>query len=368
MKNARTEVPELNGLRALAALAVMLCHAKIVFDHARWATVVARWARSGWLGVDLFFVLSGYLLTRGLYEWREGPHYYRRFYARRVARIFPLYYLYLAGVFAVAARVALPPHLFAPRDGDLTRFAVYLGNAVYAERWPGLLLAPLWSLAVEEHFYLVWPAAFRRLTDAGVVRVTLAVAGVAALARWAVFTGAPDLLHAVYTLTPCRVDALFVGAALAALAHAHGDARVVAGCRAHVGVALAWLAIVALTPLDHHDLEGAYVSTPFVVAGGAVTAAACAVLVGAVRPGAPPVAWLRSRALVHVGKVSYGVYLLHTAVGGALYALAPRSWRTLPLEAWFAAWVACTVLVATVVYRLVEAPILALRRRLPWER
>ena len=78
VKNARTEVPELNGLRALAALAVMLCHAKIVFDHARWATVVARWARSGWLGVDLFFVLSGYLLTRGLYEWREGPHYYRR--------------------------------------------------------------------------------------------------------------------------------------------------------------------------------------------------------------------------------------------------------------------------------------------------
>jgi peptidoglycan/LPS O-acetylase OafA/YrhL len=162
VKDARTEVPELNGLRALAALAVMLCHAKTVFDHARWATVVARWARSGWLGVDLFFVLSGYLLTRGLYELREGPHYYRRFYARRVARIFPLYYLYLAGVFAVAARVALPPHLFAPRDGDLTRFAVYLGNAVYAERWPGLLLALFWSLAVEEHFYLVWPAAFRR--------------------------------------------------------------------------------------------------------------------------------------------------------------------------------------------------------------
>lgn len=361
-------VPELDGLRAIAALAVMGVHARHVMDGVRWATVVSRWARSGWLGVDLFFVLSGYLLTRGLYELREGPHYYRRFYGRRVLRIMPLYYAYLACTALVASQWALPSSLDTRQDGDTALYAVYLGNVVLAHHSPGVAFAQLWSLAVEEHFYALWPATFRRLSAFGVVRAAIVVALLAMVARWAIFTGAPGFLHAAYTLTPCRLDALFVGAALAALARTYSDAQVVAWCRARVPHAFGWIAIVALTPLHHHDLEGAYVSTVYVTLGPTVTALACAVLVGAVGYGSPPVPWLRSRVLAHIGKVSYGVYLLHAVVGGALVALAPRSWRTLPLELWFAVWVACTVLVATVVYRLVEAPILALRRWLPWER
>lgn len=180
----RSYVPELDGLRAIAALAVMGVHARHAIDGARWATVAARWARSGWLGVDLFFVLSGYLLTRGLYDLREGPHYYRRFYGRRVLRIMPLYYAYLAGIVLVASRWTLPPNLDARQEGDAALYAIYLGNVVLAHHSPGVAFAQLWSLAVEEHFYALWPATFRRLSAFGVVRAAVVVALLAMVARW----------------------------------------------------------------------------------------------------------------------------------------------------------------------------------------
>lgn len=355
-------VPELDGLRALAALAVLVVHTSILCPEAHWHTAFARWSRGGWLGVDLFFALSGYLITRNLLGLREGPRYYAPFYARRIARIFPLYYLYLALVFAVTTHAHLPRHLYDLAPADWWMFFLFVGNLPAAsEQWPGILLAPLWSLAVEEQFYAAWPLLVRRRSIPALLGVCAGAAVVALGMRGLAETYLGE--SAPYVLALCRIDALLAGAAVALLAHVHGGARVAAWCRAHVAEAVTWLVVVALTPLGPRFVQGVYPSTAYTLVGYAVTALACAVIVGSVAHGAPPVPWLRVRPLVYVGRISYGVYVLHAAVGAGLYALAPTAWRSWSLEVWTLAIAGATVLVATAVHHLVERPALALTRR-----
>ena len=115
----------------------------------------------GSYGVDLFFILSGFLITGILYDARNKPHYFRNFYMRRVLRIFPLYYGVLALVFIVAPLIPL----FAGQDAGLPGGSSGLGLALrrqYLHRDPGRLVvlvprAPLVALCIEEHFYFVWP-------------------------------------------------------------------------------------------------------------------------------------------------------------------------------------------------------------------
>lgn len=348
-------IPEFDGLRGLAVLAVVAHHAEHLAPELAWHTAAGRWARSGWLGVDLFFVLSGYLITRGLFGLRGGPHYYARFYGRRVLRIVPLHALYLATVFTVAReRTGVAP-------GDAWMVATFLTNVLYvAAGPPGALVAPLWSLAVEEHFYALWPALMRHRTPAGVVRLVVAAAVLASLVRAGLYAITDPLT--VYVSTPCRIDTLLVGAALAAVAREAGEDAVVAWCRARVWPAVAALLVVAGTPYGHVAL--AYPSRVFAAVGYLAVALACAVLVGAVGPGAAPVQWLRAPWLVHVGRVSYGVYVLHSAVGLTVASVLPRS---VPRELAAVAIAAASVLVATVTWRVVERPVMALRPRLQWE-
>lgn len=353
-------VPELDGLRGIAALSVLVFHAQEVLGGG-WVTVLARWSRGGWLGVDLFFVLSGYLITRGLLADRGHPSMLRRFYARRILRIAPLYYLYLAVVFA--GSFSMRWYDLAP--GDRWLFLAYLGNAPAAGgHFPGWLLAPLWSLAVEEHFYAMWPLVVRGRDDRGLLRVCVTTAVVAMLARWG--AGAVLDVDAPYILTLCRVDTLLTGAALALLARTYGATRVVAACRARIYPALLWLVTVALTPLGPSFLPNVLPSRAYTLVGYTLTALACAVIVGSVAHGAPPVPWLRARPLVYVGKVSYGVYLLHVLVGWALVRAFPALGRG-PVEGTVLVFAAVTVLVATVAHAVVDRPFTALRRRFPWE-
>jgi peptidoglycan/LPS O-acetylase OafA/YrhL len=165
--------------------------------------------------VDLFFVLSGFLITGILYETRDDPGYYKKFYARRALRIFPVYYLFAAIMFLVGLWVT-GAHW---KWGHLS-FLFYVGYPV-ALIWPGLALGVLplhithlWSLAVEEQFYMIWPWMVARLRNPLVACLWAIL--LAPPLRWALIAaGLPD--RGPYALLFCRVDALAIGGAIALL-------------------------------------------------------------------------------------------------------------------------------------------------------
>ena len=102
---ARAHIPALDGLRGVAILLVIPHNADIFSNSAPWLWPIALLAHAGWIGVQLFFVLSGFLITRNLLASRGAPHYFRTFYARRALRIFPLYFLTLVAALRGNARV-----------------------------------------------------------------------------------------------------------------------------------------------------------------------------------------------------------------------------------------------------------------------
>src|SRR5262249_55951728 len=220
---------ELDGVRGVAILLVMLFHFGAVVSEGGAPTgaaskLVQRAVGAGWCGVDLFFVLSGFLITGILYDTKGQPGYYRTFYARRTVRIFPLYYGLLVASFLVRPWAGLGPP--AP-EGYQGWFWLYLANVlrvVHGGEACGRL-EHFWSLAVEEHFYLIWPFVVRTLGRAALLRACVGV-GVAALAfrAFAVAKGWP---FAAYMLTPARVDTMAVGAWLALAARGPGGAAAV---------------------------------------------------------------------------------------------------------------------------------------------
>ena len=201
----------LDGIRGIAIAMVIVHHA---FGGAvltnRFSAILAEFSSATWIGVDLFFALSGYLITCILLKSREDPGYFRIFYMRRFFRIFPLYYSFL-GVLLLATVVW--PAVIGPVG--LSWNMPYLANvrlALYG--WPGWCITHLWSLSVEEQFYLIWPALLfvtpRRRTLATIVAVWgLLIAG----RQWFEYSGVSNI--AIYGLF--HQDGLLVGSALAAL-------------------------------------------------------------------------------------------------------------------------------------------------------
>src|SRR5438067_5216950 len=141
-------VPELDGLRGIAILGVLMFH----LTPANIPLFTAYFVQSGWMGVDLFFILSGYLITGILVDTAGRPGYYRNFLLRRTLRIVPLYCVILA-----IACVMFTWKQFLATGGWW--YLTFLGNTqVFLQnRWPSGILTPLWSLQVEEQFYLTFP-------------------------------------------------------------------------------------------------------------------------------------------------------------------------------------------------------------------
>src|SRR4029077_8518462 len=187
--NLRGHLPALDGMRGLAVMMVLVFHfvGQMLPTNALERAIVGV-TKHGLLGVDLFFVLSGFLITGLLYEAHDKPNYLRNFYMRRVLRIFPLYYGVLALVFFVAPLI--PPLLGPTLDYLLDRqaWAWLYGINVYLaghEEWSFSYLNHFWSLSVEEHFYLVWPFVVLLLArwPRALIAVSLAISLGAMLAR-----------------------------------------------------------------------------------------------------------------------------------------------------------------------------------------
>lgn len=220
-------IPELDGLRGVAIFLVLIFHYVTGVVAERWPNPLAfvkHVTQFAWSGVDLFFVLSGFLIGGILLSARDSPNYFRVFYFRRVCRIFPAYFAFLLFML-ICYYYFLPTH-----------HAVVASNFEPAMPWPsyvsftqniwmaarntlgGPVLAITWSLAVEEQFYLTLPAVIRWISPRVLPGLLLAGIVTAPLLRLGLLLGLKTGAQgAVYVLLPCRMDALLIGVLLALL-------------------------------------------------------------------------------------------------------------------------------------------------------
>ncbi len=209
-------VPALDGIRGLAILFVIAFHARVAFSSTAEIPYLGfRLLGLGWSGVDLFFVLSGFLITGILLDSRQSPRYFRTFYLRRILRIFPLYFGYLFLILVVARFAWL-----AYAGSDLWKstnpwwYFTYLLNWKRDHGYNDLVLGHLWSLAIEEQFYCVWPAVVWFVPRRHLKWLCLAVASGALAAR--IFLGSHGYdSETIYRMTPGRMDTLAFGAFVA---------------------------------------------------------------------------------------------------------------------------------------------------------
>lgn len=365
----RRNMPELDGLRGLAIAGVLVCHFLNAWPGTTPLDRAAIGALGlGWAGVDLFFVLSGFLITGILVDTAGAPGWWGRFLARRTLRIFPLYYLSLAAFGLAGPALGLVDPWTFGRWGWW--YWGYLGNWAYPARQVIPALSHFWSLAVEEQFYLGWPfvvwlARGRRLVfTAG----ALVLAG-PLLRAWIVL-GSGWPVGSAFRVTPGRVDELALGALLAVLFRAPA-ARAALARWWPLAAALGAAGFVALggpRGFDMHDpsLE-VFGHTLLAVGFGGLLAGAVAT--GGTRH--PLARLLGTRPLVALGRYSYGLYVVHYLVHvGALQALRARPWGAALLAgragylAYAAAGIAASLALAWGSFHLVERRFLALKDRL----
>jgi peptidoglycan/LPS O-acetylase OafA/YrhL len=215
-------IPALDGLRGLAILAVLLFKSSEGFQASTLSgKAVGQVFGFGWAGVDLFFVLSGFLISGILLDTRGQPHYFRNFYARRTLRVFPLYYGVLLLSFVLLPRF-LPAHgpgmaRIVRNQGWLwtytTNIAFLVKRSVFFDAgW--LRFNHFWSLAIEEQFYLVWPLLIFLLSRRRLAIACWMLVGGALMLRVALYL-AHQRPGAMFYPTPCRTDSLAIGALLA---------------------------------------------------------------------------------------------------------------------------------------------------------
>ncbi len=361
-------IPELDGLRGLAILLVILCHYVGNPNHAPlgfWPNRFLMAFTAGWSGVDLFFVLSGFLIGGILLDARGAPNYFRAFYMRRVFRILPIYYLWtlLFGASVIAVLVFFPGRL-GVTPGDLLRIPVqllFLQNIfIGMPHFMWIWFVVTWSLAIEEQFYLLAPPLIRFLTLRRFVFALAATVVLAPVLRFMLFRyWAPGTYLCVF-LMPCRADSLSCGMLLAVgwrnarfreciRSHAALLGRVLLVLFLGVGGLLWWLV---------HPINAVTVTIGFTWLALFYSALLLAVVsnTGGWLAGA-----MRLRLLGWLGGISYCVYLLHDAFNffahGILLHAEPKLYNLRQLGVSVLALLA-TLGVASLSWRFLEKPLI----------
>jgi len=299
---AGSYLPQLDGLRAIAVTLVLLVHCIMVPADGTAAWILRNVLSNGWIGVDLFFALSGYLITSILLRARTRPHYFRNFYARRFLRIFPPYYAVIA-ILAIAAGW-LPFGPLRPAWPYLT----YTSNLylVFAH-WEWAPLGHTWSLAIEEQFYLVYPILVLCLPKQRLRQLLWLVITVSPLVR--LMTNSATFPAAAAFTTFCRLDVLAMGALIAIAFEGRTEIsdRAARRLRLSAGALLTASALLFVTrQLDARTAFFNGVSLTIIDAAAAMFI--CVAVAAPVRFLERVIRW---PAAVAMGRISYGIYLFH---------------------------------------------------------
>src|SRR5208282_2202201 len=335
------KIPQLDAIRGLAVLLVLLhntdrypsLHLHLISDN-------------GWMGVDLFFVLSGFLITGVLFDTKHSEGYFRNFYARRCLRIWPLYYSVLFLMF-VAIPLLRPSigAIIITRSSPWWSYLLFLQNFLVSQ--PTSSVGPLsttWSLAIEEQFYLVWAVVVRFCSYAQLRSIAISVICLSPILRVFLAWHHVDLYPNVF----CRLDGLMAGGFLALLVRSKTflAPRFLKAAWSSLLIALS-LAIVT----ESFRARWITYSLSTVASASFVYLALFATQ-----------RWfqiaMRSRTLIHTGVISYGLYLLHKLPFDAEEALNLGRYSIPALLV----GLAVSYVIATASWFLFEKPLLKLKR------
>jgi len=288
-------VPELDGLRGLAVLGVIFYHC-----HPRFEGTPLYYASLwGWAGVNLFFVLSGFLITSILLESREKPHYFRNFYGRRALRIWPVYLLVLMVVYAQSDWFIGPKPLDAIKAAPWFAYIFFVQNLFHLALPPAI--GPTWSLAIEQQYYLLWAPLVRFLRRPWMLAAVLAGALVCSPLMRHLH---PVWIRGIPTHTLIKLDGIALGSLISLGLYTLSLSR-----RAwlRIGLSVFVLGVAAAatvaggTPLLDTALAAGF--------AGALLAA-----IASTGARNPVNAILRRGPLPFYGRISYGLYMMHISV------------------------------------------------------
>jgi peptidoglycan/LPS O-acetylase OafA/YrhL len=334
--------PQLDGVRGVAILVVILHNISLKYPLFHSQELFG----DGWMGVDLFFVLSGFLITGILVDTKQSKDYFKNFYVRRCLRILPLYYSLILFMFVIVRFLNVSEyHVVLQQSAPWWSYALFLQNFVgpISTNAAGPL-GVTWSLAIEEQFYLVWALVVRFCSFAQLRRVAIVEICISPALRYCL------ALHHVnlYTNVFCRLDGLMAGVLLALLVRSDGFAP-------SKWLLCAWVALVITAPLAF--VTAAYFGRWLVFSFTAL-ASASFVYVSMFSPRKWLQVVITNRPLMYSGIISYGLYLLHKIPFGAAQSLHldRHPFVLLPFI------LVISFALATVSWNLLEKPFLRLKR------
>ena len=351
-------IPALDGLRGIAVLLVLAVHSEHPISHKAWLS----W---GWIGVDLFFVLSGFLITRILLNARASERYFKSFYVRRILRIWPVYFSFLLFVYACARTGLVREHISGVGWASLLTFTQ---NFYLAFRgWDSIViwLGPTWSLGIEEQFYLVWPWIVKRANDQMLQRICMTVLLVSPFIR-AVVSQLVSRDDGPMLLTFSHFDGICMGGLLAILFSQQtiSSKRSIAWIeRLAIPAGLAFILIDRWSVQPYYDaLKFSFLALLF---GGTV---ALCISQSSSTISRTLEAFLGFAPLRYIGKISYCLYIIHFAafsIAGSHFSqnllmgipgYSSKGWFVVA-DGWL-----LSIAIASLSWYLFESPILRLKR------